>query len=301
MERFIILALVGLTAQLVDGSLGMGYGLTSTTLLLSAGIAPAVASASVHMAEVVTAAASGASHIKFGNVDKSMAKRLIIPGSIGAFSGATFLSHLTGEYVRLYVSIFLLCLGLYILFRFLRMKDARKQEHTALSNRFYTPLGFVAGFFDASGGGGWGPIATPALLSQKGMNPRKVIGTVNASEFAVALSATVGFLLSLGPGKLNWLWVGALMIGGIIAAPISAWIVKNLPTKMLAVIVSGMLIFTNIHAILSYTAINWETTMFIYTLIAVIWSYIIYCLIQKEKKLKRTSSELSINKSTKTS
>ncbi|HZG72374.1 MAG TPA: sulfite exporter TauE/SafE family protein, partial [Chondromyces sp.] len=124
MERFLILALVGLAAQLVDGALGMGYGLTSTTLLLTAGIAPAIASASVHMAEVVTTAVSGISHIRFGNVDKQMLKKLIIPGSIGAFTGATFLSNLSGEYVRLYVSIFLLFLGLYILARFLWMQDA---------------------------------------------------------------------------------------------------------------------------------------------------------------------------------
>ncbi|WP_203362645.1 sulfite exporter TauE/SafE family protein [Bacillus sp. REN10] len=286
MERFIILMLIGLAAQLVDGALGMGYGLTSTTLLLSAGIAPAIASASVHMAEVVTTAASGASHIKFGNVDKKMLKRLIIPGSIGAFSGATFLSHLTGEYVRLYVSIFLVCLGLYILGRFLWMKDARKQEHAALSNRFYVPLGFIAGFFDASGGGGWGPIATPALLSQKGMIPRKVIGTVNTSEFVIALSATIGFMISLGPSQINWLWVGAIMAGGVIAAPIAAWIVKSLPTKVLAVIVSGMLIFTNVRAIFSYTTLSSSITTSSYVMIIIIWGSIALYTIQKERKSK---------------
>nr|WP_238941886.1 sulfite exporter TauE/SafE family protein [Bacillus sp. REN10] len=278
--------LIGLAAQLVDGALGMGYGLTSTTLLLSAGIAPAIASASVHMAEVVTTAASGASHIKFGNVDKKMLKRLIIPGSIGAFSGATFLSHLTGEYVRLYVSIFLVCLGLYILGRFLWMKDARKQEHAALSNRFYVPLGFIAGFFDASGGGGWGPIATPALLSQKGMIPRKVIGTVNTSEFVIALSATIGFMISLGPSQINWLWVGAIMAGGVIAAPIAAWIVKSLPTKVLAVIVSGMLIFTNVRAIFSYTTLSSSITTSSYVMIIIIWGSIALYTIQKERKSK---------------
>ncbi|WP_338754494.1 sulfite exporter TauE/SafE family protein [Bacillus sp. FJAT-52991] len=296
MERFITLMLVGLVAQLVDGALGMGYGLTSTTLLLTAGIAPAIASASVHMAEVVTTAASGASHIKFGNVDKHLLKRLIIPGSIGAFSGATFLSHLTGEYVRLYVSIFLVFLGLYILGRFLWLKDARKQEHAALSNRFYVPLGFVAGFFDASGGGGWGPIATPALLSQKGMVPRKVIGTVNTSEFAIALSATIGFMISLGPSNINWLWAGAIMAGGVIAAPIAAWVVKSLPTKVLAVIVSGMLIFTNVRTIFSYTALSSRTTTIIYIMIAVIWGYIALYMIQKEKQSKSSIQRLKSRK-----
>ncbi|KMY53977.1 membrane protein [Bacillus sp. FJAT-27231] len=301
MERFVILALVGLAAQLVDGSLGMGYGLTSTTLLLSAGIAPAIASASVHMAEVVTTAASGVSHMRFGNVDKQMAKRLIIPGSIGAFSGATFLSHLTGDYVRLYVSIFLFALGLYILARFLFLKDARKQEHKKLTNRFYLPLGFVAGFFDASGGGGWGPIATPALLSQKGVEARKVIGTVSVSEFAVASSATIGFMISLGVGNINWLWAGAIMLGGVIAAPIAAWIVKSLPTRILAVIVSGMLIFTNVRSILSYTTIDHTIHNVIYTAIVIIWIYIVFHVAQRERKLKVETLELSLQKSRETS
>ncbi|MBM7649808.1 putative membrane protein YfcA [Bacillus ectoiniformans] len=291
MERFIILALVGLAAQLVDGALGMGYGLTSTTLLLTAGIAPAVASASVHMAEVVTTAASGASHIRFGNVDKTMVKKLIIPGSIGAFSGATFLSHLTGNYVRLYVSIFLILLGIYILARFLWLRDAQKQEHKALTNKFYVPLGFVAGFFDASGGGGWGPIATPALLSQKGMIPRKVIGTVNTSEFAIALSATAGFMLSLGPSKINWLWAGAIMLGGIIAAPIAAWIVKSLPTKILAVIVSGMLIFTNVRTVFSYSDISMDIILPVYAFLIAAWLYIVYYVAQREKNSSMAVSE----------
>jgi uncharacterized protein len=284
MERFIILALVGLAAQLVDGSLGMGYGLTSTTLLLSAGIAPAIASASVHMAEVVTTAASGISHRQFGNVDKAMLRKLIIPGSIGAFAGATFLSNLTGDFVRLYISTFLLCLGLFILGRFLFLQDARKQKPKAPTNRFFIPLGLVGGFFDASGGGGWGPIATPALLSQKGMQPRIAIGTVAASEFAVATAATIGFMISLGPSKINWLWAGAIMIGGIIAAPFAAWIVKSLPTRVLAVIVSGMLIMTNLNAILGYTGISSSAKTIIFVVLVIIWVPLTAYMMRKEKQ-----------------
>ncbi|WP_050182049.1 sulfite exporter TauE/SafE family protein [Domibacillus robiginosus] len=287
MERFIILALVGLAAQLVDGALGMGYGLTSTTLLLSAGIAPAIASASVHMAEVVTTAASGISHRQFGNVDKAMLKKLIIPGSIGAFAGATFLSSLTGDYVRLYISTFLICLGLFILGRFLFLKDARKQTPKAPTNRFFIPLGLIGGFFDASGGGGWGPIATPALLSQKGMQPRIVIGTVAASEFAVALSATVGFMIALGPSQINWLWAGAIMLGGIIAAPFAAWIVKSLPTRVLAVIVSGMLIMTNLHAVFKYTDLSDSTKSTVFIALIILWLPLTGYMIQKEKQAAR--------------
>ncbi|MCI2253981.1 sulfite exporter TauE/SafE family protein [Domibacillus sp. PGB-M46] len=291
MERFIIFALVGLAAQLVDGALGMGYGLTSTTLLLSAGIAPAVASASVHMAEVVTTAASGISHRKFGNVDKAMLKKLIIPGSIGAFAGATFLSNLTGEYVRLYVSTFLLCLGLFILGRFLLLKNAQKQAPKAPTNRFFIPLGLIGGFFDASGGGGWGPIATPALLSKKGMEPRIAIGTVAASEFAVALSATIGFMISLGPEKINWLWAGAIMLGGIIAAPIAAFIVKSLPTRVLAVIVSGMLIFTNLNAIFKYTDIPGSAQSAVFIVLIMIWIPLTVYMVRKEKQIARSEQK----------
>ncbi|HZG72754.1 MAG TPA: sulfite exporter TauE/SafE family protein, partial [Chondromyces sp.] len=145
--------------------------------------------------------------------------------------------------------------------------------------------GFIAGFFDASGGGGWGPIATPALLSQKGMVPRKVIGTVNTSEFAIAVSATAGFMISLGPSKVNWLWAGAIMLGGVIAAPIAAWVVKHMPTKIMAVIVSGMMIFTNVKAIFSYTTISNSIANIVYGSIAVIWIFIIYYVIQKNKKI----------------
>lgn len=285
MERFLILALVGLAAQLVDGSLGMGYGLTSTTLLLTAGIAPAIASASVHMAEVVTTAASGISHRQFGNVDKAMLRKLIVPGAIGAFAGATFLSNLTGDFVRLYISGFLLCLGLFILGRFLFLKDARKQKPKPPTNRFFIPLGFIGGFFDASGGGGWGPIATPALLSQKGMQPRIVIGTVAASEFAVATASTIGFFISLGPDKINWTWAGAIMLGGVIAAPFAAWIVKSLPTRVLAVIVSGMLIMTNLNAVLGYTSITSSVKTGIFIALVVIWIPLTGYMIRKEKRI----------------
>lgn len=285
MERFLILALVGLAAQLVDGSLGMGYGLTSTTLLLTAGIAPAIASASVHMAEVVTTAASGISHRQFGNVDKAMLRKLIVPGAIGAFAGATFLSNLTGDFVRLYISGFLLCLGLFILGRFLFLKDARKQKPKPPTNRFFIPLGFFGGFFDASGGGGWGPIATPALLSQKGMQPRIVIGTVAASEFAVATAATIGFFISLGPDKINWTWAGAIMLGGVIAAPFAAWIVKSLPTRVLAVIVSGMLIMTNLNAVLGYTSITSSVKTAVFIALVVIWIPLTGYMIRKEKRI----------------
>ena len=272
MKKLLIFAFIGLLAQLIDGALGMAYGVTSTTLLLTFGIAPAVASASVHLAEVVTTAASGASHIKFGNVDKQAVYRLIIPGSIGAFLGATFLSNLPGDIVKPYISLFLLLLGVYVLTRFLfTFRTSEEKKAIELTRKQSIPLGLIAGFADATGGGGWGPIATPVLLSRKGMSARKVVGTVDTSEFAIAVSATLGFLISLGWEEVNWLWVGALMIGGVIAAPIAAWLVQKVPPQLMGVLVGGFIILVNARTIVHTWVENAAVYPYIYIGIALIW------------------------------
>ncbi|AIE58983.1 sulfite exporter TauE/SafE family protein [Bacillus methanolicus] len=273
MKKLLVLAFVGFVAQLIDGSLGMAYGVTSSSLLLVFGIAPAVASASVHLSEVVTTAASGISHIKFGNVDRKMVFRLTIPGSIGAFVGACFLSNLPGEIVKPYVSTFLLILGVYIIFRFLFLfKPAEEKESPPLPYKQSILLGLIAGFADATGGGGWGPIATPILLSKKGMTARKVVGTVDTTEFAVAISASLGFILSLGWNTVNWIWVCALMLGGVVAAPIAAWLVKIMPAQMMGVLVGGFIILVNARTLLSAWLPNSsEYYSLIYSIILLLW------------------------------
>lgn len=272
MRRLIILALIGLAAQLVDGSLGMAYGVTSTSLLLMFGIAPAVASASVHMAEVVTTAASGVSHIRFGNVDKQVVYRLIIPGSIGAFIGACFLGSIPGDIIKPYVSFFLLLLGVFVIYRFLfKFNPPKQQSQKKLGKKYFVPLGFIAGFFDATGGGGWGPIATPVLLTSNTMEPRKVIGSVDTSEFAIAVSSTLGFLLTLGWTQINLQWVLALMIGGIIAAPIAAWLVKIIPTNLLGTLVGGVIIITNIRTLLGALDVSHSMSLVTYLVLAILW------------------------------
>lgn len=287
MKRLIVLAFIGLIAQLVDGSLGMAYGVTSTSMLLMFGIAPAVASASVHMAEVVTTAASGISHLKFGNVDKQAMLKLIIPGSIGAFVGACFLSNLPGDLVKPYVSLFLLALGFFVIYRFLfknnTKRQSRKQNRT---NKQYVPLGLVAGFFDATGGGGWGPVATPVLLTRDDMEPRKVIGTVDTSEFAIAVSSTLGFMISLGWEQFNFQWVLALMVGGIIAAPIAAWLVKILPTNLLGTLVGGLIIITNIRTILGAMDASQTLSILTYSLLITLWAAAIVYVVWKLKKVR---------------
>ncbi|MDM5316208.1 sulfite exporter TauE/SafE family protein [Fictibacillus sp. b24] len=280
MKKLIVLALIGLAAQLIDGSLGMAYGVTSTSLLLVAGIAPAAASASVHLAEVVTTAASGISHIKFGNVDRQVVLRLILPGSIGAFIGACFLSSLPGDVVKPYISIFLILLGVYILYRFLfKLGEKRAAASKPFTKKQLLPLGLLAGFLDATGGGGWGPVTTPVLMAKQDMKTRKVIGSVDTSEFAVAVSASIGFFISLGWEQVEWLWVGALMAGGVIAAPIAAWLVRLIPSHILGVLVGGLIIITNIRTLLLTVGLSSDTMFSIYFVLAAFWAVgIIYAV-----------------------
>jgi uncharacterized membrane protein YfcA len=282
MKKLLVFALIGFLAQLVDGSLGMAYGLTSSSLLLMFGIAPAVASASVHLAEVVTTAASGVSHLKFGNVDKKIVMRLIIPGSIGAFIGALFLGSIPGDVIKPYISFILLGLGCFILYRFLFQTSVQKvNKNQQMSAKGLVPLGFVAGFVDSTGGGGWGPITTPVLLSRKNSEARKVIGSVDTSEFAVAISSTLGFMISIGWQQIHWQWVFALMLGGIIAAPLAAWLVKIIPSQLLGVLVGGMIIFTNVRTFITSYGISDTNASTIYGLLFLLWGgALIYAIVK---------------------
>ncbi|KAA9028399.1 sulfite exporter TauE/SafE family protein [Niallia endozanthoxylica] len=287
MRKLIVFAFIGFLAQLIDGALGMAYGVTSSSLLLAFSIAPAVASASVHLSEVVTTAASGVSHIKFGNVDKSLVYKLIIPGSIGAFLGATFLSNIPGELAKPYVSIFLLVLGLYVMFRFLfNYRPSVGNGKSTLTRKQAIPLGFIAGFMDATGGGGWGPIATPVLLSKNDMSARRVVGTVDTSEFAIAVSASLGFFISLGWAQVNWLWVTALIIGGVIAAPIAAWLVQKVHPQLMGVLVGGFIIFVNSRTLFTTWIENASLYPYLYTLIFVGWATAIFFTVNKLSKKK---------------
>lgn len=294
MRKLIVFLLIGFFAQLVDGSLGMAYGVTSTSLLLFFGVAPAIASASVHMAEVITTAASGISHIRFGNVDKKTVYRLIVPGMIGAFIGACFLSNLPSNIIKPYIAVFLAGLGVYIFLRFLFVDFQRSNNVStdqSPSKKLLIPLGFVAGFIDSTGGGGWGPVVTPSLLTNNQLSPRKVIGSVDTSEFAIAAAATLGFVLSLGVEKFHWQWVLALMLGGIVAAPIAAWFVRKIPSVILGVLVGGLIILTNLKTILSTFEIGSPSVQnMIYLSFSLVWisaiGYTIYGHLQRMRHSK---------------
>jgi uncharacterized membrane protein YfcA len=271
MRKLLLLALVGLAAQLVDGALGMAYGVTSTTLLLVAGLTPASASASVHLAELGTTLAAGAAHWRFGNVDWRVVGRIAVPGAIGAFIGATALSALSTEAAAPWMSGILLALGVYIVLRFARpLRPVRTDR--PLRRRFLAPLGLVAGFVDATGGGGWGPVATPSLLVSGRMEPRRVVGSVDAAEFLVALAASAGFLIGLGRGGFELPMVAALLAGGLVAAPIAAWLVRIVPAQLLGAAVGGLIVLTNARTMLRAVGVAPEIRMVIYALVVVAWA-----------------------------
>ncbi|MGA5447564.1 sulfite exporter TauE/SafE family protein [Streptomyces umbrinus] len=274
MRTLVLLALAGLGAQLVDGSLGMAYGVTSTTLLLSMGTNPAAASATVHLAEIGTTLMSGASHWRFGNVDWKVVAKIGVPGAVGAFLGATVLSGLSTGTAEPVMSLILLGLGLYVLSRFTFRGLPKGNLGKPLRKRFLSPLGLVAGFLDATGGGGWGPVGTPALLAGGRMEPRKVIGSIDTSEFLVAVAASLGFLFSLGSQGLNWGWVAAFLLGGMVAAPVAAWLVRLLPARVLGSAVGGVIVVTNVRTLLrsDWVGASGLVSAAVYGLVYVVWA-----------------------------
>ncbi|GAA2433773.1 sulfite exporter TauE/SafE family protein [Streptomyces macrosporus] len=287
MRTLIVLALVGLGAQLVDGSLGMAYGVTSTTLLLAVGTNPAAASATVHLAEIGTTLASGAAHWRFGNVDWGVVAKIGIPGAVGAFAGATFLSKLSTEAAEPVMSIVLLALGLYVLLRFTLAGLPTDRLGKPLRKRFLSPLGLVAGFVDATGGGGWGPVGTPAILASGRLEPRKVIGSIDTSEFLVAVAASLGFLTGLGSAGIDASWAAALLVGGLIAAPIAAWLVRHVPPRILGSAVGGLIIVTNTRTLLNSDWIGAGDAVRypIYAVLYVLWAAALAHSIREHRRL----------------
>ncbi|MCD4686262.1 MAG: sulfite exporter TauE/SafE family protein [Anaerolineae bacterium] len=234
---------VGFLAQLIDGALGMAYGVSSTTFLLSTGVSPAAASASVHTAEVFTTLASGASHLRLGNVDRRIFTRLVIPGMLGGITGAYILSNIPSDTIKPLVSIYLLLMGARILVKALR---ASPQAREAIQHLF--PLGLVGGFFDAIGGGGWGPIVTTTLVA-RGNDPRTTIGSVNTAEFFVTFAEVATFLLAFSFVEYRTVIAG-LVIGGVLAAPFAALVCRKLSARKLMVIVGTLIILLSLRTIL---------------------------------------------------
>ena len=290
MRKLIVLGVVGLIAQLIDGSLGMAYGVTSSTLLLAAGVAPAAASAAVHFSEIGTSLVSGASHHKLGNVDWRTVSILALPGFVGAFLGATLLSNLDGAVAKPVVAVILLSLGFYVVYRFLRLGGARPTFKGHPSAAFLAPMGLVAGTLDAVGGGGWGPVGTTSLLSSGRLEPRKVVGSIDTSEFVVAVGGSLGFLFGLGAAGINWGYAGALLAGGVVAAPIAAWLVRHLPARVLGTAAGGLIILTNSKTLLEAVGVPGVGVAVVAATVFVLWISAIVWAVRQER-LARTAPE----------
>lgn len=234
--------LLGFVAQMIDGALGMAYGVSSNTFLLSVGVPPAAASASVHMAEVIITGVSGAFHWRLGNIDWTLVKRLVIPGVIGGVIGAYLLTAIPGEFIKPFVSAYLVVMGTVIIIKAIRrITEQKAQRHLGF-------LGLVGGFFDAVGGGGWGPIVTTTLVA-RGKEPRYAIGSVNFSEFFVTLFESITFVLTLQFASY-WKIILGLLIGGVIAAPLAALVAKRVPARVLMLLVGTLIVLLSLRTIL---------------------------------------------------
>jgi uncharacterized membrane protein YfcA len=240
MITFII---VGFLAQLIDGALGMAYGVSSTTFLLISGVSPVVASASVHTSEIFTTMVSGISHFSLKNVDYKLFRRLVTPGVVGGIIGAYLLTTFSGDAIKPYVNGYLVIMGIIIIIK--AFKSVIPNEVGRLKA---WGLGVAGGFFDAIGGGGWGPIVTSSLVAA-GHQPRMVVGTVNAAEFFVTVAQVATFVTFLGLTKY-WQAIAGLAIGGVIAAPLAALGCKKLSPKTLMILVGIVICFLNIRSII---------------------------------------------------
>lgn len=231
---------VGFAAQLVDGALGMAFGVISNTLLVAVlGVAPALASQRVHIVECFTTAVSGISHLLHGNIDRRLFFRLLIPGLIGGVLGAYVLTSIDAAVVKPYVLIYLSAIGVYLLWRGLFYPPKLSEA------RLIAPLGLFGGFLDAVGGGGWGPVVTSNLLIQ-GADPRKVVGTVNSVEFFLTLAVSAAFICNLGIADVADATLG-LLIGGLLAAPAGAWVAKHFDPKVMLILVGVVLTLTSLY------------------------------------------------------
>lgn len=242
-DDLLLFVAVGFAAQMVDGAIGMAYGVISSSVLLSLGVPPATTSACVHAAETFTTAASGASHWRLGNVDRKLLLRLALPGMIGGAIGAYLLTNLPGEKIKPFISGYLLLIGLLIVWKALSQRVSPGTEPSRVA-----PLGFIGGLLDSIGGGGWGPIVTSSLIGQ-GTTPRYAIGSVNLAEFFVTFTISATFVATIGLEL--WPIIAGLIIGGVVAAPFAAYAAKMLPDEVLMIIVGCVVAILSLRNIVS--------------------------------------------------
>ena len=237
--------IIGIIAQTIDGAIGMAYGVTATTFLLSQGVSPAIASSSIHISEIFTTGASGLSHWRLNNIDKKLFLNLIFPGIVGGLIGVLILTNIDGKILKPWISLYLVIMGIYII-----LKAFKKNIfNSKINSKKITPLAFVGGMVDAVGGGGWGPVVTTTLLSS-GHEPKKTIGSVNSAEFFITIST--GLSLAIFIGVNNPEIIFGLISGGILIAPLAAKITTKLPTKLLMLIVGVLITSLSMITVLKF-------------------------------------------------
>ncbi len=242
LNEFLTFAAIGFAAQIVDGALGMGFGLVANAVLLAIGTPPAASSAAIHAAKVFTGGASALSHAWFRNIDRRVFLHLVLPGMIGGVLGAAVLQHAPPEPLRVAIGVYLALMGLWMLVRAVRNRVARKRVHALGAHG----TGLVAGTLDAVGGGGWGAVVTSSLIAQ-GAEARYAVGTTNAAEFFVAIAISAALTASLG--VVSWVWLGGLVAGGIVAAPVAAWLTRHLQMRILTAMVGFAVIALSVHSL----------------------------------------------------
>lgn len=246
MEDLLLFVVIGFAAQIIDGAVGMAYGVTATSVLLSAGVTPLVTSSTVHAAEVFTTGASGLAHWRKGNIDKDLFWKLVLPGMVGGGLGAYALTEIDTKYIQPVVNIYLFIIGSIILAKAIgrRVRPSGEHSHTR-------KLGFAGAFIDAIGGGGWGPMVTSTLIG-RGMQSRFAIGTSNAAEFFITAVVTATFLGTVG--LENWHMIAGLILGGIVAAPFAAHMTRHLPDRALMILVGVVVMILSVRNLIGYFA-----------------------------------------------
>ena len=241
-QEFLVFFAIGVFAQLVDGTLGMGYGATSTSFLLAYGVPPVVSSTAVHVSEMFTTGASALSHHRFGNINKKLVKHLLIPGVLGSITGAYLLADvINGDIIKPFIAVYMIVLAVIII-----IKKALKKSIVKKKTKKLGYLAVFGGFMDSVGGGGWGPIVTSTLLG-RGRNPRYTIGSVNAAEFAISFASGITFMLF--GGIHGWQVIIGLILGGVISAPLAAYLVNKIKRKPMMVAVGVLIIILSLKTL----------------------------------------------------
>jgi hypothetical protein len=276
MRDLVLFGLAGFAASLVDGALGMGFGPTSSSILLGAGLTPAAVSTSVNLAKVATGVAAGVSHWRFENIDKRLVSSLALPGMVGALIGVTILSNVNAAVVKPLLAVLLSVIGLRILVRFARIREASPGEpesgdqqaaRPAAYDARGTKLAALVGGITNGMIGAWGPVVTPFLL-HRGVRPRYAIGSVNTAEVAVASASAFSLLASMGRSGFNVSVVIAMLIGGLVAAPVAAWLIRYVPARPMGIAVAALLLLTNARELVSWSGLGSGP-----------WSWVVYFLV----------------------